>query len=85
MTKAVIWGAVVCLYLGMGLEPTSWLFYHASFLPGLDFLYWGYSAFRTGGFALSLWPYYWIVCIAAGLIVALWIRRREEKKQHAKA
>ncbi len=71
MVKPVIWGSLVALYLRFGLEPTGWLFYEASHGLGVDALYWGYSVFRGGGYAFSLWPYQTIACLGAGLLVAV--------------
>lgn len=69
--KAISWGLAVALYLRFGLEPTGWLFYEASHSLGVDWLYWGYSAFRGGGYAFGLWPHRTLACIALGVVVML--------------
>ena len=77
--KAALWGFVVAVYLRFGLEPTGWLFYEATHLTGIDGLYWGYTVFRGGGYAFSLWDYQLLACIGAGLLVALLVFRKGNK------
>ncbi|MFQ3325094.1 MAG: hypothetical protein ACI90U_002926 [Pseudomonadales bacterium] len=74
--KALLWGVLLAIYLRFGLEPTGWLFYEASFSFGIDGLYWGYSIFRGGAHALSLWSFQNIFCIALGLLLAMWKLRK---------
>ena len=76
LVKALCWGLAVALYLRFGLEPTGWLFYELSFATGVDWLYWGYSGFRGAGYAFSLWTYQLLACAVAGLLVGLWVYRR---------
>jgi hypothetical protein len=83
MMRALAWGLVVALYLRFGLEPTGWLFYELSHLTGIDWMYWGYSAFRGGGFAFGLWPYQLAVCIAAGALVAALLYWRSSRRGDA--
>lgn len=79
--KAALWGLAVALYLRFGLETTGWLFYEASFGLGVDWLYWGYSAFRGGGYLFGMWPYQSAACIGAGLLVALLVGYRARRKE----
>ena len=74
--KALLWGALLAIYLRFGLEATGWLFYEASFLLGIDGLYWGYSIFRGGAHALSLWSLQNIFCAGLGLLLAIWKLRK---------
>jgi hypothetical protein len=74
--KALLWGVLLAIYLRFGLEPTGWLFYEASFAFGIDGLYWGYSIFRGGAYALSLWSFQNIFCIGLGLLLAIWKLRK---------
>jgi hypothetical protein len=74
--KALLWGILLAIYLRFGLEPTGWLFYEASFAFGIDGLYWGYSIFRGGAHALSLWSFQNIFCIGLGLLLAMWKLRK---------
>jgi len=69
LAKAVAWGVALALYLRFGLEPTGWLFYEASHALGQEWLYWGYTAFRGGGYLLSLSPYQNAICGAGGLLL----------------
>ena len=78
--KAVLAGLIVALYLQFGLEPTGWLFYEASFLLGLDWLYWGYSVFRGLGYMFSLWAYQPLACVAAGGLTAVLVFRRGSRR-----
>ena len=71
LPRALAWGVAVALYLRFGLEPTGWLFYELTHLTGIDWLYWGYTAFRGGGYALGLWSYQLAACLAAGALVGL--------------
>ena len=74
--KALLWGVSLAIYLRFGLEATGWLFYEASFLLGIDGLYWGYSIFRGGAHALSLWSLQNIFCAGLGLLLAIWKLRK---------
>jgi len=77
---AVGWGLLVALYLRFGLEPTGWLFYELSHTTDVDWLYWGYSLFRGGGYAFSLWAYQTLACIAVGALTALLLTRRAGRR-----
>ena len=80
--RALLWGVGVALYLRFGLEPTGWLFYEASHALGANWLYWGYSVFRGGAYALGLWSYQLLACIGIGAIIGLlvfWRSGRGEK------
>lgn len=81
--KASLWGFIVALYLRYGLEPTGWFFYEASHFLGADWLYWGYTVFRGGGYAFSLWQYQTIACVVAGLLVALFIHFRNTRRSQS--
>jgi hypothetical protein len=63
----------VAAFLRFGLEPASWLFYEASHALKIDFLYWGYSAFRGAAHGLSIWSYGNVFTLLVGLVVALWV------------
>lgn len=80
MIRALCWGCAVALYLRFGLEPTGWMFYEASFATGIDWLYWGYSAFRGAGYAFGLWSYQLLACLAAGALVGLLVYRRHPRR-----
>lgn len=79
--KAALWGLVVAAFLRYGLEPTGWLFYEASFALNIDWLYWGYTVFRGGGYLFGLWPFQAIACAAAGLLVGLLVLWRSKRKE----
>ena len=74
--RPVLWGLCIALYLRFGLEPTGWLFYELSHTTGLDWLYWGYSAFRGAGYAFGLWSHQLLACLVAGALVALIVHWR---------
>jgi predicted tellurium resistance membrane protein TerC len=74
--KALLWGVSLAIYLRFGLEATGWLFYEASFLLGIDVLYWGYSIFRGGAHALSMWSLQNLFCVGLGIFLAIWKLRK---------
>lgn len=80
--RAVLWGLGVALFLRFGLEPTGWLFYEASHALSADWLYWGYSVFRGGAYALGLWAYQLVACIGVGVIVGLLVFWRVRRKEY---
>jgi hypothetical protein len=79
--KSIIWGTLVALWLAFGLEPTGWLFYEASHGLGVDWLYWGYTAFRGGGYALSLLDYAWLVYLLVGAVIAALVYWRSARRE----
>jgi apolipoprotein N-acyltransferase len=81
LLRALLWGLGVGLYLRYGLEPTGWLFYEASHATGIDWLYWGYSAFRGGAHLFGLWAYQVLACAVAGLLVGLIVWRRARRRE----
>lgn len=81
--RASLWGLVVAVYLRFGLEPTGWAFYEASHALHIDSLYWGYTVFRGGGYAFSLWQYQTLACIGAGVLVALLIQLVNKRRSRA--
>lgn len=83
LAKAFLSGALLSIYFRFGLEPTGWLFYEASFFLGVDSLYWGYSIFRGGAHALSLWSFQNIFCIGLGLLLAIWKLRKAASNNKA--
>ena len=81
--RASLWGLIVAIYLRFGLEPTGWAFYEASHATGVDGLYWGYTVFRGGGYAFSLWQYQTLACVLAGAVVALFIHFRNQRRSRS--
>jgi hypothetical protein len=78
--RASLYGLLVALYLRFGLEPTGWVFYEASHTLGADWLYWGYTAFRGGGYAFSLWEYRTLACLVVGVLVTGLIHFRNVRR-----
>lgn len=68
--RAALCGILLAGWLRFGLEPTGWLFYEASHALHADWLYWGYTVFRGGGYAFGLWPHRTLACLVAGLALA---------------
>ena len=81
MIRALSWGTAVALFVRFGLQPTGWLFYEVHFATGIDWVYWGYSAFRGAGFALGLWGYQDALCMGIGLVVAMLVLWRQRIKE----
>jgi len=79
MIKAIIWGALVIVFLQFGLEPLGWLFYELSHATGIDALYHGYSLFRGGSYLYQLWPWHLFTSVAAGVLVALVVASRSRR------
>jgi len=77
---AALWGLAVALYLGFGLEATGWLFYEATHITGVEWLYWGYSGFRGAAYVFSLWDYQAVACIAAGVLIFVVVAWRARHK-----
>lgn len=69
---------MVALFLRFGLEPTAWFFYETSHILNIDWLYWGYSAFRGADFAFNLYDYRTLSCVLVGAGIAgiLYLRSR---------
>lgn len=67
--RSVIWGAVIALWLYFLLPATAVLFYELYHLTGIEFVYWGYSAFKAGGYYFGIWPYKLLVCLLVGMAV----------------
>ena len=78
--RSLLWGMGIALYLRFGLEPTGWFFYEASHTLSLDWLYWGYSIFRGGAHALSLWELQTLSCVLVGAVVGFLILWRAGKR-----
>ena len=77
--KALLVALAVGLYLRFLLTPTAWLFYELYHLTGVDFIYWGYSGFRAGGYYFGIWPYQGVACVLIGLLVFVWRAWRDNK------
>jgi hypothetical protein len=77
--KAFLIAIAVTLYLKFLLEPTAWIFYELYHLTGVEFIYWGYSGFRAGGYYFGIWPYQTLACVIVGLLVFAWGARATVK------
>jgi len=69
MIKAIVVGLMVALFLRFGLEPIAWVFYEASHVLSVDWLYWGYSVFRGADAAFQLFDYRTLSCALTGSAV----------------
>ena len=78
--RASLWGLIVVIYLRFGLEPTGWVFYEASHALNIDSLYWGYTVFRGGGYAFSLWQYQTLACVGVGVLLTLALLFRNQRR-----
>ncbi len=80
LVRALLWGLAVAAFLRFGLEPTGWFFYEASHALNIDFLYWGYSAFRGAAHGLAVWSHGTTFIIAVALAVALLVAWRRSRR-----
>ena len=78
--RALLWGLGVAAFLRFGLEPLGWFFYEASHALNIDFLYWGYSAFRGAAYGLSIWSYGTVFIGTVALAVALLVAWRSNRR-----
>lgn len=74
--KALVVSTLLVLWLQFGLLPTATFFYELHHATGIDWIYWGYSVFKAGGYYFSIWPYQSVVSVLAGLVLFLLISRR---------
>ena len=81
--KPLLVSLAVGLWLRFLLEPTGWLFYELHHATGFDWIYWGYTVFRGGGYFFSTFPYQSLVCLAvAGSLFGLlyWRGQRNARR-----
>ena len=64
-------GILVGLYLYFLLPATGMIFYELYHLTGVDFVYWGYTAFKAGGYLFGLWEYQLVACVAVGAAIII--------------
>ena len=67
--RRLIIAVAVGLYLYFLLPATAVLFYELYHLTGIDPIYWGYSAFKAGGYYFSIWPYQLLTCVLVSLAI----------------
>jgi hypothetical protein len=62
---------LVGLYLYFLLPATAVLFYELYHLTGIGPIYWGYSAFKAGGYYFGVWEYQALACllVSAAIVV----------------
>jgi len=78
-SKALIAGVLLALWLSFGLDATAMFFYELYHLSGVEFVYWGYSAFKVAGYYYGAWPLQAFASAAAGTLLFLllaWRGRR---------
>ena len=59
------------LYLYYLLPATAVLFYELYHLTGIGAVYWGYSAFKAGGYYFGVWEYQLVTCVLVTLLVGV--------------
>lgn len=69
--KRLIIAIIVGLYLYFLLPATAVLFYELYHLTGIEPVYWGYSAFKAGGYYFGIWQHQLLTCVlvSAAIIV----------------
>ena len=62
---------VAGLYLYFLLPATAVMFYELYHLTGFGPVYWGYSAFKAGGYYFGTWDYQLYGCVLVTLFIGL--------------
>lgn len=62
---------LVGLYLYFLLPATGMIFYELYHLTGVEFVYWGYTAFKAGGYLFSIWEYQLATCLAVSAAIVV--------------
>jgi hypothetical protein len=57
------------LYLYFLLPATAVIFYELYHLTGFGPVYWGYSAFKAGGYYFGAWDYQLLSCVLVALLI----------------
>lgn len=70
-TKRLIIAIAVGLYLYFLLPATAVLFYELYHLTGIGPVYWGYSAFKAGGYYFGIWQYQLLTCVLVSAAIVL--------------
>lgn len=69
--KRLIIAIAVGLYLYFLLPATAVLFYELYHLTGIGPVYWGYSAFKAGGYYFGVWQYQLLTCVLVSATIVL--------------
>ena len=69
--KRLVIATAVGLYLYFLLPATAVLFYELYHLTGIDAIYWGYSAFKAGGYYFGTWQYQLLTCVIVSAAIVL--------------
>jgi hypothetical protein len=69
--KRLVIATAVGLYLYFLLPATAVLFYELYHLTGIDAIYWGYSAFKAGGYYFGTWQYQLFTCVIVSAAILL--------------
>ena len=77
---ALIAALCLALYLRFLLPATAVLFYELHHLTGIDFVYWGYSAFKVAGYYYGIWPLQTLSAVAAGALLFLLLAWRQRRR-----
>jgi hypothetical protein len=59
------------LYLYFLLPATAAVFYELYHLTGIGPVYWGYSAFKAGGYYFGIWEYQAPVCVLVSATIVM--------------
>ena len=62
---------MVGLYLYFLLPSTALVFYELYHLTGIGPIYWGYSAFKAGGYYFGVWEYQALACVLVSALIVL--------------
>lgn len=59
------------LYLYFLLPATAVVFYELYHLTGIGPIYWGYSAFKAGGYYFGIWEYQALACVLVSAAIVM--------------
>ena len=81
--RALVISLLLALWLQFGLLATATFFYELHHATGIDWIYWGYSIFKAGGYYFGVWPYQGFASLALGLGLYLILSWRRKRRQAA--
>ena len=79
--KPAIVALTVAIWLRFLLTATAMMFYELHHLTGVDWIYWGYSIFKAGGYYFGIYPHQTLVSVAVGVVIFLLLSRVKYRRR----